>query len=197
MRVSLWMTVLALSACRGVGSDRDAELAYLGLHEAVGRALELGLRGFSEADSANIPTQEGEGDVSGTMVVDGQVDQGASDNKGLRLSVALTEYADVVDVDDDPQVEVAITYETVGGAPADVDLKLRGIPDGTFEGTFVGTFLMVGDLTDEVTLDLALAGALEPDTTVEGGTQRADGETTVTGTATTARGTTFTVDLAL
>jgi hypothetical protein len=184
-----------LTACGGVNSDREAELAWLGLDRSVDRAIELGLRGFSEADSANLATQTGAGEVSGQMFVDGQADQGASDNKGLRLEVRLEDYADLADVDDDGDAEVAITYDTLEGAPALFDLKLRGIPDGTFTGTVVGEFAMVGDLAGLVTLDLALTGDLEEDPEIEGGTRRQPGTLSVVGTATNDVGGVFQVDV--
>ena len=49
------------------------------------------------ASSANIPEQTGAGELSGTMTISGQVDQGASANKGMRLEMSLAgDYADVI-----------------------------------------------------------------------------------------------------
>jgi hypothetical protein len=196
LRSLLVAPVAVLAACHHVSSDAEAELAYLGLDAAVGRSLTLGLHGFSEASSANIATQTGEGDVSGTMTVDGQVDQGASDNKGLRLDVSLEGYADLDDLDQDGEDEVSVTYDTPDGAPAHLELKLRNTPDGTFTGTFDGTFVMTGDLVGDVTLALTLAGGLEPDPDVEGGTRREAGTLTIQGTATNEAGGVFHVDVA-
>jgi hypothetical protein len=165
-----------------VTSDEEAELAYLGLDRAVSRAMDLGLQGFSLASSANIATQTGSGDVSGTMTVDGQVDQGASANKGLRLDVTVEDYADLEDLDPDDDEEEDLFVEYHSLSPATVDLQLRGIPDGTLEGTFLGTFGMEGDLEGEVTLDVTISGPLEDDGA--GGTRRVVGETVVVGTAT-------------
>lgn len=188
---------LVLCLCIGCGgrlsSDAEAELAYIGLNGAVERAMRLGLRGFSEASSAHIDPQEDEGDVSGTMVVTGKADQGVSANKGLRLHVALEDYADLVDVDEDDRRDVEIVYET--DAPANLDLQLKDIPTGDLSGTFKGTFFMIGDLEGEVTLDLSLDGRLEPDSSVPEGVRRKDGSTKVIGTATHARGGTYHVDL--
>jgi len=51
--------------------------------------MQLGFDGFNSASSANIATQTAAGAKSGTLTVTGQVDQGASANKGMRLQVAL------------------------------------------------------------------------------------------------------------
>ena len=50
-----------------------------------------------------IEARPGAGEVRGTITITGQVDQGASDNKGMRLSVALVEYSD--GPIDDPETE--------------------------------------------------------------------------------------------
>ena len=54
----------------------------------------LGFAGFNAASSANIPPQMTTGDVAGTLTVTGQVDQGASSNKNMRLVEALVGYQD-------------------------------------------------------------------------------------------------------
>lgn len=192
--IGAWAALL-LVGCGGGGdisSDEEAELAYIGLDEAVSRAMDLGLLAFSLASSANLDPQSGGGDVSGTMTVGGQADQGASANKGLRLDVALVDYADLADLDpeDDDDDPLEVAYDT--DAPAALDLQLKGIPDGTVSGTFAGTFLLAGDLEGDVTLDLALDGELEPDAD---GTRRVEGATRITGTATTEDGGVFDVDL--
>ena len=190
--------VLMLAGCGGgaVSSDEEAELAYVGLDRAVSRALELGLRGFSEAQGANIPEQEEGGEVSGTMTVAGQVDQGASDNKGLRLVVDLTDYADVEDLDDDDdRDEIVVTYAT--DAPAVLDLQLRDMPDGTLGGTFVGTFVMSGDLEGPITLDLEVSGPTEAGPPSPDGVQRVEGETAITGTAVNDHDGEYEVDITL
>jgi hypothetical protein len=197
----VWLVALAaLPACGGgkVTSEEEAEYAYLGLDNALSRALTLGLKGFSEASSANIEAQTGEGDVSGTMTVTGQVDQGSSDNKGLRLDVELVDYADLDDLDDDEKDEIAITYAT---DPEDTlpsfDLQLRNMPAGTIEGTMMGTFLMEGDLEGDVTLNLDVSGTTEADPDITDGVRRVEGGTTITGTATTGSGGTYDVDVTI
>lgn len=182
--------ILALACAGKVDSDKAAELAYIGLDAAVEKALGLGLDGYNAASSANIDAQSTVGDASGTLTVSGQVDQGSSDNKELRLDLLLEDYADlpdddedgVADDDDDPDW----VYDTDADALPALDLSLRDIPDGTLEGTLVGTFIMEGQLEGEVALDLAIAGDIEADGA--DGVRRADGTTSITGTATSAYG---------
>lgn len=183
------MITLLLMACSHIDSDAEAELAYLGLDTAVSRALELGLLGFNTASSANIDDQQDEGDVSGEMVVSGQVDQGSSDNKGLRLFVALDGYADFLDLDGHDGVH--FVYDT--DAPLDFDVQLRDIPDGTLEGTLVGPVLLRDDLTGSAAYALSLAGPIQSDGA--GGVERVPGETVVTGTVTGPQGGVWDVDV--
>lgn len=199
MRATGWVFGVLLVGCDGgeVDSDLAAEQAYIGLHEAVGRALKLGLKGFNEASSANLDPQTEAGGRSGTMVVGGQADQGSSDNKGLRLEVALTDYADLAASDESDVAIPEIAYDTAASAPAAVDLQLRDIPEGTFSGSLVGTFALSGDLFGEVTLDLALDGALTADNTIPGGVSRVEGQTQVIGTATNDDGGVYEVDVQL
>lgn len=181
-------------ACGDVGSEEDARIAYLGVDDVVTKALALGFAGFNAASSANIPAQADSGDESGTIDVTGQVDQGSSDNKGMRLQVALADYSDGP-IDDpeteDSEEEIAIVYATAEGAPLALDLQLRDIPAGTLSGTLVGTVTMEGDLEGDLELSIAFDGTIEDDGA--GGTQRVEGSTSVSGTAESANGT-FDVD---
>lgn len=192
-----WIPVLLLlTACdEKVTSDEEAELAWLGLEIAVDKALTLGLIGFSQASSANIDPQSGEGDVSGTITVSGQVDQGSSDNKGLRLEIALVDYADLVDLDpdEDDEDELVVNYDTNPDAPPYAEIKLRDMPDGTLEGTLLGDVAMEGDLEGVITLSLTVAGPTESDG--GSGVQLVDGETQVTGTATNDDGGVYEIDV--
>ncbi len=184
---------LAVSACNcgGVESEEDAKNAYLGLDKSVDRAMALGFAGFNAASSANIPSQSGSGDKSGTMTVSGQVDQGSSANKGMRLNVALDNYADArVDGGLD------LTYATDGGTLPKLDLQLKNIPNGTFDGTLVGAFTMTGDLEGTVNLNLTLSGRTEEVPGQTGKVQRVAGSTAVKGTAISPAGT-YQVDLSL
>jgi hypothetical protein len=60
----------------------------------VGKAMDLGFAGFNAATSANISPQKTSGTVKGSLTITGQVDQGASANKGMRLQVKLEDYQD-------------------------------------------------------------------------------------------------------
>lgn len=186
-RSLLLLVALSVYACgdEGVSSEEDARAAYVALDGVVAKALTLGMQGFNEATSANIPPQSGIGDVMGTIDVTGQADMGASDNKGLRLNIALTDYQDEVPPPDDG---LMIVYDTDPDAELPfVDLMLRNIPDGTIQGTLTGDFLMSGDLEGVVTLDLTISGDIQDDGA--GGVERAPGTVTVTGTATSDAGT--------
>ena len=179
----------SLTGCNDeVSSDEQARRAYLGLDKSVEKSLQLGFAGFNAATSANIPAQMANGDASGTLTITGQVDQGSSANKGMRLRVGMVGYSDgeiAVGEDEDP---VNITYQTATETTAqpELTLQLRDIPNGTFTGTLVGTFTMTGDLTGNVQLNLSMSGDLED----AGGGQvrRVAGTTTVTGTATSGDG---------
>lgn len=187
MTRTLLTLCLAASACHGLQNDADARYAYLGLDDGVQRALGLGLQGFSLASSANIDAQQADGDAGGTMVVTGQVDQGASDNKELRLDVALVDYQDAVP--DDNEDAILTVYNTDTTAPLALDLSLRNIPDGTLTGTLTGLAIASDDLAGDVVFDLAIAGAIEADPDVTDGVRMVAGSTHVTGTATSDYGT--------
>jgi hypothetical protein len=179
--LSLSLVAVGCSDDGDLNSEEDARRAYLGLDGSIEKGLDLGMDGFNAATNANIPTQAGTGDVSGTITVDGQVDQGASDNKGMRLTVALEDYSDgVIETVDDEDIE--ITYDTRADDLPDLTLTLRNIPDGTLEGTLVGTYDMSGSIEAVATLDLSFSGTIEDDGS--GGISRVVGDTHVTGTAT-------------
>lgn len=178
-----------LAGCHpAVSNEADARYAYMGLDGAVDKAMNLGLDGYNAASSANIDDQQGTGDVDGTITVGGQVDQGTSDNKGLRLDVTLVGYRD--DIQDDDDEDILTVYDTE--TPLDLDITLRNVPDGTFDGTLRGTVIMSDGLEGDLALNLAVSGTLEP---AEGDdVQRKAGETVITGTATSDYGV-FDVDL--
>jgi hypothetical protein len=186
----------ALAACgsNNVSSNDDARRAYLGLDGSIDKALDLGFKGFNDAQSANIPTETGSGDLSGTLSVSGQVDQGSSANREMRLDVAMANYSDVAN----------FIYSTggnpdggadAGAAPA-LDMKLMNIPAGTLQGSLVGTYTMSGALAGPVTLNLTFTGTTEvdPDGGTNAGVIRKPGTTQVTGTATSPAGT-YTVNV--
>ncbi|MBL8918854.1 MAG: hypothetical protein JNJ54_08355 [Myxococcaceae bacterium] len=186
MRSTTALLVVAVVSCGPpqVSSEETARRAYLGLDRSIGKSLTLGFAGFNAATSANIPDQSTSGDDGGTLIVSGQVDQGASANKGMRLKVAMAQYSDgVVSFDGGT---VRLVYATDAGALPALDLQLRNIPDGTWSGTLAGTYQMDGDLKGSVTLNLQLSGQLENDGT--GKPRRKAGVTSVTGTATSSSG---------
>jgi len=167
-----------------VSSNDSAKAAYLGLDESVDKAIAAGFAGFNAAKSANIPTQAVNGDVSGTMTITGQVDQGVSANKQMRLNEALDTYEDT---------DAGIVYATdIDAGLATLDLSLQGIPTGSLSGSLSGTYDMTGSLTGEVVLALTFSGALEADDA--GAVERKPGTTHITGTATSGSGT-YTIDL--
>lgn len=166
----------------GVNSTEQAKEAYLGLDESIDKAITLGFKGFNAANSANIPTEQTTGDISGTMTVTGQVDQGVSANKQMRLLETLDDYSDT---------DAGIVYWTGGdsgadGAPAALNMSLQGIPTGTLTGSLDGTYGMTGALHGLVTLSVTFNGQLEPNDA--GGVERKPGSTTITGTATSGTG---------
>ncbi|MBI5549091.1 MAG: hypothetical protein HY901_34840 [Deltaproteobacteria bacterium] len=184
-------SAFGLIACSSdeVSSDEAARRAYLGLDKSVSKALQLGFAGFNAASSANISPQTAAGDLSGTITITGQVDQGSSDNKGMRLKVGMVGYSDGRVILADEEESIAITYATDASTdlqPA-LTLSLRNIPSGTFTGTLAGKFSMTGDLSGAVELNLNLAGELEADTA--GKVQRKAGTTTIRGTAISGDGT--------
>jgi hypothetical protein len=198
MKKSLLLLLVLSSACQcgAVASEEEARIAYLGIDQVIVRALALGFDGFNAASSANIPAQTTDGDASGRIDVTGQVDQGSSTNKGMRLDIALVEFSDgpIDDPETDEEEEIQIVYATAEDAPIHSEMKLRGIPDGTLEdGTFAGTVLMDGDLKGELELNLTFSGSIEPDPDTAGGTRREAGTTRVQGTAKSANGT-FNID---
>jgi hypothetical protein len=119
----LSMFIFALSACgddEEVSSEAEARRAYFGLDRAIGLAMDLGFKGFNEAQSANIPDQTGPGQLRGTLNVTGQVDQGASDNKEMRLELEMISFTDRPE---DNKLQ-EITFMMTGGLEGDVDLNL-------------------------------------------------------------------------
>lgn len=168
----------------GLSSDEEAEQAYLGLDASLDRAIQLGFDGFNAASSANIPAQTGNGAKSGTMVISGKVDQGASANKTMDLTEELKGYSD----------NGKITYDTPYSLPL-LSMKLSNIPNGTVTGTLSGTYAMTGDVEGDVTLSLSFTGDLQPTAADPSKIERVPGSSHVTGTATTADDAVFDIDV--
>jgi len=176
----------AFAACGSdVSSTEDAKKAYMGLDPSVDKAITLGFSGYNEvsgAPGANIAPQGADGGVSGTLSVSGQVDNGSSANKTMRLTETLSNYSD----------DGHVTYGTDQSALPNLTMNLKNIPTGTLDGTLSGSFLMSGGLTGQVSLALSFAGDLEA--APDGGVQRKAGTTHITGTATSPAGT-YSVDV--
>jgi hypothetical protein len=194
-RIAYFCALVALAtACtnHNVSSDEQAKEAFEGINKFIGKAITLGFDGFNTASSANISPQMTNGDSAGTVTVTGQVDQGQSANKGMRLNVAMTGYTDgKFTVDNNT---LSVTYDTDSTALPTLNMMLMGIPTGTISGTLAGSFNMHGDLQGSVLLNLTFNGNLMsgPNNTVV----RVPGSTTVTGTAMSNNGT-FQVNVTL
>jgi hypothetical protein len=185
-----------------IDSDESARRAYLGLDLSIEKSITLGFAGFNAASSANIDAQTAMGNVAGTLTVTGQVDQGASLNKGMRLNIGMVGYNDGdIAINDDGDT-INVTYDT------DVDplkqpyltMQLKNIPTGMLDGqltsntTMTGVYLLSGDIVGELTLNLVIAGTLAG--TVDA-VSRAPGTTTVTGTATNSDGGVYEINLTI
>jgi hypothetical protein len=188
--ICLSLIALLGAACGGDGIDSNeaARRAYLGLDTSIEKSLTLGFAGFNAASSANIDPQMTTGTVAGTLVITGQVDQGASTNKGMRLSVGMVDYTDGAVVIEGEEEEINITYDTSTDPLMQplLNLTLRNIPTGTLDGTLTGVYVMTGDVEGEATLNLTFSGTLQMSDT--GGVSRVPGKTVVTGTASTGDG---------
>ena len=196
-RRSLVLLLILAAACESssVSSEESARRLYLGLDPAVERALNLGMDGYNAASSANIPAQTGHGDVSGTLTITGQVDQGSSANKGMRLRTAFVTYSDLAAVPAGVTADAGpsgLVYDTDDANLPELDLSLRGIPDGTFSGSLTGTVIASGDLDGDVVLAVSFAGQIQ--SAGAGKIRRVPGTTHITGTATSRFGT-YTIDL--
>jgi hypothetical protein len=114
----------------------------------------------------------------------------------MRLQVALADYADgaIDDPTTNDEERIKIVYATADAAPLALELQLRNIPTGTLTGTLSGTVTMDGDLQGDLELSVTFAGSIEDNGAA--GTQRVEGSTTVTGTATSENGS-YDIDTAL
>lgn len=190
--------VASLVACNNdnIDTDTEARWAYLGFDRAIDRAINLGFAGFNAASSANIDAQDDVGDVDGSMTVTGQVDQGASDNKEMRLYVDVAAYDDgpFDDVNTEEVEELTVVYDTDSADLPYLEMSLRNVPDGTFTGMLTGTFLVSGDLDASADFSLALAGGIMEDPNSAGDVVREPGTLTITGTVTSSDGT-YNVDV--
>jgi hypothetical protein len=203
MRTGLLLACALLSACSDdeIDSDEAARRAYLGLDASIEKSIALGFQGFNAASSANIDPQMTTGtapDGTGTLTISGQVDQGASNNKGMRLYVAMVDYSDGPFVIDEDGNTIVVTYDTAAEQANQpfLSMMLKNIPTGTIDGTLMGKYLLSGDdLSGEVTLNLTFNGMMQG--TSQQDVTRVPGSTTVTGTATNADGGVYNVNVTL
>jgi hypothetical protein len=201
----LMTLAMATAACGtdDVDSDEEARRAYLALDGSIEKSLNLGFQGFNLATNANIDAQMTAGDKAGTLAVDGQVDQGSSDNKGMRLYIAMVNYddGDIAYNDDGDKVHVVFNTSTDPAAQPYLNLKLSNVPTGTLMGTLdantnmTGVYTLSGDIEGTLTLNLAINGTLMAGT----GTAvvRVPGTTTVVGTATNSDGGVYNINITL
>ncbi len=187
--LAAFLLVMASSACsddsNAVSNTENAKRAYLGLDLSVDKAIQLGMQGFNQASSANISPQTASGNVAGTLVVDGQVDQGASANKTMNLTTTYTGYEDAPSLPNDGGL-LHVVYDGAASTTT-LSMKLMSIPTGTFSGSFTQTLRMSGDLRGDVTLALTFSGDLQQVGTTDQ-IQRKPGTTHITGTATSPYG---------
>jgi hypothetical protein len=186
-----------------VNSDEQARRAYLGLDKSIEKSLNLGFDGFNAATSANIAPQMTAGDIAGTVTVSGQVDQGASSNKTMRLNIALVAYddGDIVVNDDGDTIHVVYDTSTDVTMQPYLSLTLQNVPTGTLTGSLTsntnmtGVYQLSGDMVGTLTLNVTINGMLMAGdgTTVV----RVPGSTTVIGTATNQDGGVYNIDLTL
>jgi hypothetical protein len=186
----------------GVDSDEEARRAYLGLDKSIEKSLNLGFVGFNLASSANIDPQMTVGDAGGTLTISGQVDQGSSDNKGMRLYIAMVDYddGDVVIGDSDADA-IHIVYDTDPDPTKQpyLNLKLNNVPTGTLTGTLdtnstmSGVYIMDGDIDGTLAINVTITGTLMAGAGTE--VLRVPGTTTVVGTATNGDGGTYDINL--
>jgi hypothetical protein len=182
---SLLLALAFLAGCGdGVSSEEDAKKAYMSLDKSVDKAMQLGFQAYNLASSANVDPQTGKGDKTGTLTISGKVDKGASTNKTMTLNEEMKDYSD----------DGLVTYNTEATALPVIDLKLSKVPDGTIAGTLTGAFTMKGDLEGKVTLNLTIAGDLQPVAGDMTKIERKPGTTHITGTAESDYGK-YTVDI--
>ncbi len=180
-----------------VDSDEEARRAYLGLDDSIAKSITLGFQGFNAASSANIDPQMGMGTAGGTLTITGQVDQGSSANKGMRLYVGMVDYddGDVVINEDGDTIHIVYDTNTDVTMQPYLQMQLKNIPTGTLEGTLMGVYQLDGDIIGELTLNITFAGTLMAGTGDD--VLRVPGTTTVTGTATNGDGGVYDIMLTL
>lgn len=178
------LAILLVAAACGCGSgdaptvNTQAMEAYLGLDSSIDKALNLAFVGMNSAATANIAPETAAGDAKGKLVVMGQVDQGTSSSKTIRVDTIYNGYSDDGDT----------LYATDAASPPLLALQLDGVPYGTLSGTFLGQLTMSGLLVGPLTVQLTFDGQLQPAGT-HGGIARVMYSTRLHGTAVSDYGT--------
>jgi len=194
---------LATAACSSdeVDSDEEARRAYLALDGSIDKSLNLGFTGYNLATSANIDVQMTTGTKAGTLAIDGQVDKGSSDNKGMRLYIAMVGYddGDVVYNKDGDTVHVVFDTSTDMTMQPYLDLKLMNVPTGTMNGTLgantamTGVYQLSGDIKGTLTIEVTITANLMAGTGTD--VLRVPGSTHILGTATNSDGGVYDIDV--
>jgi len=202
----LLLMVVTAAACSDdeIDSDEAARRAYLCLDKSISKSIDLGFAGYTDANSANIAPHMANGDSAGTLTVGGQVDQGQSANKGMRLTIGMVGYDDgpVEYNSDHDTVHVVFDTATTTTDQPNLSLMLKSFPTGTVDGTLTsnttmtGVYTLSGDIKGTLTLNLTIAGHLMAGT---GGaiTARVPGMTMVTGTATNSDGGVYNISITI
>jgi hypothetical protein len=198
-------TALAAFGCSSdeVDSDEEARRAYLALDASIGRSITLGFQGFNAASSANIDAQTMTATKAGMLTVTGQVDQGSSSNKGMRLKVGMVGYDDgpVAYNDDGDSVQLVFDTDPDPATQPALSMQLKDIPTGTLDGTLMGVYHLDGDIVGDLTLNVSFNGMLmQGDGDTASGSVpvvRVPGSTTITGTATNSDGGVYNISVEL
>ena len=204
LNVALCVTALAACGSDDVDSDEEARRAYLCLDGSIEKSIALGFAGFNAASSANIDPQMTTGDAGGTLTITGQVDQGSSANKGMRLNVNMLDYDDgpVPYNDDGDTVHVVFDTAAESANQPYLNLSLKNFPNGTLEGTLdsnstaTGVYLLDGDIKGELDISLTIMGTTMAGATA-GDVVRVPGATTVTGTAKNSDGGVYEINITI
>jgi hypothetical protein len=185
-----------------VDSDEEARRAYLGIDGSIAKSIQLGFDGFNAATNANIPPQTTTGTTSGTLTVSGQVDSGASDNKGMRLYISMVDYSDGPIMINEDGDTIQLTYGTAADTTSQpyLNMQLRNFPNGTLDGylnsgtSMLGLYHLNGAIEGDLELNLTFTGQTMD--AGNGDVLRIPGTTHVIGTATSSDGV-YDVDLTI
>jgi hypothetical protein len=153
----VWSGLLGVFVLVGCGSDtinQRAQTVYVEIQDVIYDSMELAFKGFNTATSATVPPQTKTGDNKGTLTVTGQVDQGTSPDKAMKLQLELVDY---------PSASTTNTTFKTGATKPSLNINLKGIPNGTLDALLSGDFLMSGTLSGTATLSITMTGTLQKD----------------------------------